>query len=227
MTRVEYMKELELLLSDIPAEEREDAINYYNDYFDAVGEENEESTIEALGTPEELAKTIVAANQDANADPNRRGRIDPVAARRLPTHMDAKPKKSSGMVILLVILGIFACPILIPLCFALMITIFAIGMAMIAVIIALAAAIVACGIGAFFGGIFALIGAAMNFIANPFGSLVIMGFALLAIAFGLLFFIGCGFIIGKIVPPVFRVAVSIIKMPVDWIKAKWAARRDR
>ena len=34
MNRVEYMKELEALLADIPADEREDAINYYNDYFD-------------------------------------------------------------------------------------------------------------------------------------------------------------------------------------------------
>ena len=48
MTRLEYMKELELLLSDIPADEREDAINYYNDYFDAS--EQSEEDIESLKT---------------------------------------------------------------------------------------------------------------------------------------------------------------------------------
>ena len=64
MNRVEYMKELEALLADIPADEREDAINYYNDYFDEGGEENEEATIEALGDVHKLAAGIKLANKE-------------------------------------------------------------------------------------------------------------------------------------------------------------------
>ena len=34
MTRTEFMKQLQDLLSDISKNEREDALQYYNDYFD-------------------------------------------------------------------------------------------------------------------------------------------------------------------------------------------------
>lgn len=34
MNRIEFMEELSGLLQDIPEEDRMDALNYYNDYFD-------------------------------------------------------------------------------------------------------------------------------------------------------------------------------------------------
>lgn len=34
MNRIEFMTELASLLQDIPVEERKDAMQYYNDYFD-------------------------------------------------------------------------------------------------------------------------------------------------------------------------------------------------
>ena len=39
MNRVEFMKQLERLLGDIPENDRLDAIAYYNDYFDEAGAE--------------------------------------------------------------------------------------------------------------------------------------------------------------------------------------------
>ena len=41
MTRVEFMNELRALLWDLSVEEREEALQYYNDYFDDAGAENE------------------------------------------------------------------------------------------------------------------------------------------------------------------------------------------
>ena len=41
MNRIEFMEELSGLLQDIPEEDRMDALNYYNDYFDDAGAENE------------------------------------------------------------------------------------------------------------------------------------------------------------------------------------------
>ena len=41
MNREEFMKELEYLLSDIPDEEKAEAIGYYRDYLEEAGEENE------------------------------------------------------------------------------------------------------------------------------------------------------------------------------------------
>ena len=44
MNRVEYMTRLAAMLQDIPVEERQEAMKYYNDYFDEAGEENEEKS---------------------------------------------------------------------------------------------------------------------------------------------------------------------------------------
>lgn len=58
MNRTEFIQELERLLSDLPENERNEAIQYYNDYFDDAGAENEESVIQALGSPETVAMSI-------------------------------------------------------------------------------------------------------------------------------------------------------------------------
>lgn len=60
MSRTEYMRELDALLQGISKEEREEAMQYYNDYFDDAGSENEEKVIEELGSPAKLADTIRA-----------------------------------------------------------------------------------------------------------------------------------------------------------------------
>ena len=64
MNRKQFLYELEQLLKDIPDNERAEAIQYYNDYFDDAGEENESGVIASLGTPEELARTIKAGLND-------------------------------------------------------------------------------------------------------------------------------------------------------------------
>lgn len=64
MNRADFMKNLAELLADVPLTEREEAIQYYNDYFDDAGEENEQSVIASLGTPQQLAETIKAGLAD-------------------------------------------------------------------------------------------------------------------------------------------------------------------
>ena len=65
MNRAEFMGRLSELLSDVAPAEREEAIQYYNDYFDDAGAENESGVIASLGTPEELARTIKAGLNDS------------------------------------------------------------------------------------------------------------------------------------------------------------------
>lgn len=60
MNRSEFMKKLELLLADISSEEREEALQYYRDYFEDAGMENEAEVIRELGSPEKVAATIKA-----------------------------------------------------------------------------------------------------------------------------------------------------------------------
>lgn len=58
MSRKEYMEQLDMLLRDIPHTERQEALKYYEDYFEDAGEEHESDVIEELGSPEELAKKL-------------------------------------------------------------------------------------------------------------------------------------------------------------------------
>lgn len=64
MDRAEFMRRLSDLLQDVPPAEREEALQYYNDYIDDAGEGNEAEIIASLGTPEELAKSIMAGLTD-------------------------------------------------------------------------------------------------------------------------------------------------------------------
>ena len=52
------LKEIVFLLKDLPEEEIEDAIAYYEDYFEEAGEEKEEQVIKELGSPEKIARMI-------------------------------------------------------------------------------------------------------------------------------------------------------------------------
>ena len=63
MTRTEYMKSLEKLLAPLPETECRDALDYYDEYFDAAGDDREAETIAELGTPQEVAQKILE-NQD-------------------------------------------------------------------------------------------------------------------------------------------------------------------
>lgn len=58
MNRAEFMRQLESLLQNISRTEREEALQYYNDYFDDAGAENEREVIEALGNPARVAENI-------------------------------------------------------------------------------------------------------------------------------------------------------------------------
>ncbi len=58
MNRAEYMRELSYLLQDVPDEEREEALQYYEDYFDDAGPDKEEQVVAELGRPEKVAAII-------------------------------------------------------------------------------------------------------------------------------------------------------------------------
>ncbi len=60
MTRQEYLSELDSHLISLPDEEREMAINFYTEYFDEAGSDNEASVMDELGKPFQLAKSIIS-----------------------------------------------------------------------------------------------------------------------------------------------------------------------
>ncbi len=77
MNKEEFLRQLELLLEDISAEERADAMAFYRSYFEDAGEGNERAVLEELESPKKVAENIkknletgtfaVAAPYSANA----------------------------------------------------------------------------------------------------------------------------------------------------------------
>lgn len=70
MNRAEYMAQLSYLLQDMEAADREDVLQYYEDYFDEGGLEKEEEIIRTLGSPERLAAMIRDGLGNDNAGVN-------------------------------------------------------------------------------------------------------------------------------------------------------------
>lgn len=117
MNRVDFMKQLESLLQNISPAEREEALQYYNEYFNDAGEENEQDVIEALGNPAKVAENIkrdlsgngygdntyhkVIAEDKALVEYHQSGKAEDTKSNQL----------STGMIVLIVILCVLASPI--------------------------------------------------------------------------------------------------------------------
>ena len=147
MNRNEFMKQLEALLQNISQAEREEALQYYNDYFDDAGPENEQSVIEALGNPARVAenikrdlyangyatngyddysqsvsrdKAVIPYGQKGEESPNNGAACEttePAVAQAQIQQSNSGNKKtgkkmSTEMIILIIILVLFASPIL-------------------------------------------------------------------------------------------------------------------
>lgn len=61
MNKEKFLKELEHLLMDLSEEEREEALSYYQDYFDEAGPEHEVGLLRKLGSPEKVAAELKCA----------------------------------------------------------------------------------------------------------------------------------------------------------------------
>lgn len=60
MRKDEFLRQLEYLLQDAPDQEKTEAIQYYRDYIEEAGPENEEKAVEEFGSPERVAAIIRA-----------------------------------------------------------------------------------------------------------------------------------------------------------------------
>ncbi len=175
MDRAEYIRRLKNKLHSVPEAEAQDAIQYYEEYFDEAGAENEQSSIEELGTPEKAASNIRA--QYAIKDMER---------------SDGSAKKGFKTVFV-VLLAVFASPIALPIAIALFAVILAVIIALISVLISLFAAAVAAGIG----GLGIVVAGFAILIQSPATFLFFLGMGLCSAAIGVSMFIGILYISRK------------------------------
>ncbi|MCM1309196.1 MAG: DUF1700 domain-containing protein [Butyrivibrio sp.] len=69
MNKYNYLNALSnIIQNELPADEYNDVMQYYSEYFADAGPEKEQEVMEALGTPEELAVGIIAEQRGKQAD---------------------------------------------------------------------------------------------------------------------------------------------------------------
>lgn len=67
MKKEEFVRQLEYLLQDISEEDRNEAVNYYLDYLQEAGPENEKAVLQEFGSPERIA-AIIRADLSGNLE---------------------------------------------------------------------------------------------------------------------------------------------------------------
>ena len=107
MDKNKFMAELSSQLSRIDAQERAEAIAFYNEYFEEAGIENEQAVIKELGSPSKVAAQIKAD----------------VAVKEIQT--DNSSLKKGMYAIGALILGICALPVALPMVIVVVAMIFA------------------------------------------------------------------------------------------------------
>ena len=93
MRKYAYLARLEELLAALPAQERQDALNYYEEYFDAAGSENEEQTAAELGDPAEVARNIL---EGEGVEPPAPAAAEPAAPPRGEAPAAPQPEPPAG-----------------------------------------------------------------------------------------------------------------------------------
>lgn len=170
MTSAEYLYDLRKRLSKLPPEEVERAMAYYEEYFAEAGPGEEADLIARLGTPAEVASTI----------------ISDYAIRDVQGQSVTGSKKGGLKTMWIVIIAVLASPIAIPLAIALFAVVFALLIAIFSVyfsffITAIALAVV---------GIVAVCFSIAALIVAPLEGITLMGAGLICLALGLAAFIG-------------------------------------
>ncbi|MCI5699108.1 MAG: DUF1700 domain-containing protein [Lachnospiraceae bacterium] len=214
MNREEFMRQLERLLWDIPVNDRQDAIAYYNDYFDEAGKENEASVIQKLGSPGKVAAIIKAdlkenGNEQAEYTEqgysDRRGSVNlNTPTRRETGYREPKQKRRIPLALIIVLL-VFASPLLLGVGGGLLGGILGLLGALAGIILAVVAGGAACLVCGTVGLIYGIFKLAFS----PMHGLLYVGVSGLSLALGILLlvlFVWCAF---RWLPALFRGIVNL------------------
>lgn len=222
MTRTEFMKQLQVLLSDISENEREEALQYYHDYFDDAGPEEEARILRELGSPEQVARKIKAGLSDDASEFSEQGYRDtrftengtaPAASPSTASESAEKtaPKKERNLwkILAIVLLCIILGPFVIPVGFGLLAVLFCL---LLAVVLTVAAVLVS-GIVIFIAGIFVIGVGLVQLFAVPALGIATVGAGCLLTALGILLSLALLWIALKVVPVLVQGLVNLIKFP--------------
>lgn len=225
MNREIFMKELEYLLQDIPEEDKADALDYYRDYLEEAGEENEEAVIKEFGSPERIAAIIrsdLAGSMEEGGEFTENGYQDErfkdpnyqmTQRYELPEVQESTPDYStkpgrnsrSGMnqvlkVILWIVLICVAAPAALGIGGGILGVVSGLAATFLTVIILVGAIT----LGLFVGAIGCGVGAVILLFTNPAAAFLFLGISVLLAGLTLLSFVVCILFYGKFLPFLFR-----------------------
>lgn len=220
MNRKRFMYELERLLSDIPAGERKEAIQYYNDYFDDAGAENEARVIEELGSPSQVAQTIREGMSENVGEYTERGYEDERFQNRQEVTADCRKLKEEKAVqrhsntnlwkiLCLILLCLLLCPIILPIGIALL----AVAAAVVIGIIGIAIAAIATAVALPLAGVTVIGYGIYKLFFFPAVGIMLGGIGCLLLAVGILICLVAIWMFSKVLPVCIRGIVSLIRYP--------------
>ena len=216
MNRVEFMSQLERLLWDVPENDRQDALCYYNDYFDEAGVENEAQIIQKLGSPGKVAATIKA---DLNAQGYEHGAYTERGFYEHSEEMNPNPpasKSGNGRekkqrkplpLAIVIILIVFASPLLVGVGGGILGSVLGIICSAFGVLFA----ILICGVAFLVAGIACVVVGIVRMFFSPLEGLVTTGAGSLILAVGILLTILSSWCVFKWLPALFRWIISLIQ----------------
>lgn len=208
MTRREFMQRLENLLLDLPDNERREAIQYYNDYFDDAGPENEAKVIQELGSPELVAHTI-RTDASENGAYTEHGYEDRRFDR--PTPSVRTPKKPNLWKTACIIL---LCLILIPIIAPIFLAILMVFVSVLLGIVGITVGIVVASIALPLSGILLIGYGIWRLFLLPGMGLTLSGIGCILLAVGILLFLLTVWIIRVLLPLCLRGIISFIRFPL-------------
>lgn len=208
MNRQEFLRQLESLLYSIPANERADALAYYNDYFDEAGVENEQNVIQELGSPQKVAQSIIENFRNSGYEQPYENTTGKYSQNAYQNYQHTEKKKlKTWQIVLLVILAIVGSPIWIGLAMGL----FGALIGIIAGVFAAIVSLFGSGLGLVLGGIAVAVVGGLGVMVRPLESVTCMGVGLLLTAIGILLTLLAVLITFAWLP-------KLIKIIVKWVK---------
>ena len=232
MNRLEFMKELECLLSDISYSEREEALQYYNDYFNDAGIENEDEVIASLDSPKKVAATIKAGlsgetegtfteNGYQDYEEEQKNSLtewkeyvkeEENVEENLQTVQNPpaeKKKHSTGAWIIILLLCLLFSPVILSVGIGFFATLFGIIVSILAVIFSLLVAVASIALALLITGV-VLIGVGfVKMFVSPLGGTLLMAGGAVCLGLALLFVVLTVWVVGKVIPAVIRFIVGI------------------
>ena len=229
MNRIEFMKQLERLLWDIPEQECRDAIEFYNAYFDDAGPENEAQVISELGSPGKVA-AIIKADLKGSAQTETYGEYTETgyqdhrfsggtqvpdrtnvirereeSGRRRSRGYQGRQTRSGGNLALVIVILVFTSPVWLGLAGGILGIVFGLVFGILGVVLGIGAG----SLGLLAGGGAVIVPGILKIASNPAVGLASSGAGFLMVAIGIMLLVAFLWVVAKLLPMSLRAVVGL------------------